>query len=274
MRDHELELIAALVEGRLEDETAARALIESAPEYREEYEAQKLAYESLRGMGSAVMSEAERAGLHREVWTELRGAPVATTGRPWYYRWVPVAAGLFVVVGVTAVLSQTGGDSTERLATDLAAAGTTSTAAATAPVDETEGAAGGGETLAEDGQQTVTTAAAQEGAGEEPDSNGTAAVFSQEAARVRQGELSGSDLETFDPDQTSSTELEECLTRLDLGDYQVVATLASPFDETTDTTEPAIAERLLVAVAEDFDAAKVPVAFISLDGCELVFLDE
>lgn len=138
MRDQELELIAALVEGRLEDETEARALITSSIEAREEYETQKLAHDALQAMGTARLGEDERAALHRDVWTDLRaGAPTPKTRRPWYYRWVPVAAALFLVVGLAAVLSG-GGEETARLlgeiSSDLGAgdatAETTSTAAA------------------------------------------------------------------------------------------------------------------------------------------------
>src|ERR687892_348665 len=101
MRDQDLELIAALVEGRLDDETEARALIASSAEAREEYEAQKRAYESLAAMGTAHLTETERATLHRDLWTELRGGDTPErTKTPWYVRWSPVAAGLFVVVGI------------------------------------------------------------------------------------------------------------------------------------------------------------------------------
>lgn len=67
MREHEIDLIAALVEGRLEDETEARALITSSPEMRQEYQAQKLAYEALAGAGMVRMTESERSALHRDI---------------------------------------------------------------------------------------------------------------------------------------------------------------------------------------------------------------
>ncbi len=111
MRDHELELIAALAEGRLEDESEARALIASSAEHLAEYEAQKLAFETLRSTPPAAMTDIERAALHRDVWTELRSpVPVGASGNPWYYRWMPVAAGMFVVVGLVAVINQGGQD--------------------------------------------------------------------------------------------------------------------------------------------------------------------
>ena len=43
MRNKEVELIAALAEGSLEDETAARALVASSTKHQAEYEAQKTA---------------------------------------------------------------------------------------------------------------------------------------------------------------------------------------------------------------------------------------
>ncbi|HSM45432.1 MAG TPA: hypothetical protein VK969_10490, partial [Acidimicrobiia bacterium] len=81
MRDDQIELIAALVEGRLEDESEARALIDSAPEFREEYEGQKTAYEMLTRVGTASLSDGERSALHRDVWTSLRQGTNTSPGR-------------------------------------------------------------------------------------------------------------------------------------------------------------------------------------------------
>ncbi len=105
MHDHDLDLIAALAEGSLHDETAARALVENCPECREEYAGQRAAIEFLASAPEVSMTELERAGLHRDLWTELRSAPATTKQVPWWYRWSYVAAGLFVVVGLAGVLS-------------------------------------------------------------------------------------------------------------------------------------------------------------------------
>jgi len=74
MRKNEIELIAALAEGRLEDETAARALVDSSAAHRAEYEAHKTALEALIAIPSAQLSEHESAALHRDVWTELQSS--------------------------------------------------------------------------------------------------------------------------------------------------------------------------------------------------------
>ena len=86
MRSHEQELISALVEGRLEDEAEALALIASSPALRSEYEAQKLAYEALTAIPQAQLTDHERAALHRDVWTELQARPTSLAVRtPWYF---------------------------------------------------------------------------------------------------------------------------------------------------------------------------------------------
>jgi hypothetical protein len=95
MRERDLDLIVALVEGRLEDEEEARALIESSSKHRLEYEAQKTAYQALSSAGTASLSETERAGIRRDVWSDLRSRPTPVVpANPWYYRWVSVAAGV------------------------------------------------------------------------------------------------------------------------------------------------------------------------------------
>lgn len=107
LRRRDIELIGALVEGTLADETRARALIEQSEEARREYEAQRTSYLALQSAQHLEMSDTERAALHRDLWSELQSAPAAKTRSvPWYYRLAPVAAALIVVVGVLAVLDQ------------------------------------------------------------------------------------------------------------------------------------------------------------------------
>ncbi len=111
MREYDLDLIAALVEGRLEDESEARALIESSPKHRAEFEAQKLAYDTLNAIGTAELTEHEKAALHRDVWTELQVRPTAAAKKqPWYLRFSYAAAGVLVVAGVAGMVTQGGDD--------------------------------------------------------------------------------------------------------------------------------------------------------------------
>lgn len=107
LRNREIELIAALVEGGLEDETEARALLDRSEEARVEFEAQLVAYEALQAVGPAGLTEHERAGLRREVWTELsRDTSPVSRSKPWFYTLAPVAAALVLVVGVLGVLNR------------------------------------------------------------------------------------------------------------------------------------------------------------------------
>jgi hypothetical protein len=283
MRDHDLELIAALVEGRLEDETEARALLESSPELLAEYEAQRLAYEALRGLGPMTLSDTERARLHRDVWTELRSDTQAQPARrPWYYTWASVAAGLFVVVGLVTVLNQNlgGGDEGVFLAADQ------TTALLDAPTEEgAQSDAGGGDGAAPeitddsgDGP-TATTMAASE--------SPPVAQLSAEAENLRQGEFAG-DLEPYGEDATRSSAIEACVERANLNGYEVAALLTPSEDtavsttnagdeldgSTTTTVAEVTEDRLAVAVPAGADPATAPVAFVDLTTCEVVYLDE
>lgn len=106
MRRHELELISALADGSLDDETEARALIESSEAHRMEFEAQLAALQALRRAPAVSLSDHERSALRRDVWTELRAQPTAVTGTRWYLRWTTAAAALLIVAGTGVVLGQ------------------------------------------------------------------------------------------------------------------------------------------------------------------------
>jgi hypothetical protein len=285
MRDHEIELIAALVEGRLDDESEARALIASSAEYREEYEAQRLAYEALRDAGTVALGESERAALRRDLWTELRSEATPKSRSPWYYRWVPVTAGLFVVVGLVAVLGQVGGgdDASEETMSlaDAPLEATTSTAEASAASDEDFGES---EPAPASGAATATTAVAEEGADSAAgDGSGeTAELYADEAAMVRRGDFAGGELEPVEDSETLSGQVSQCLDTLGIGEYRVVATLPTQTRETTATTiggtttsvAPTEIESLFVAIPDIADTASVPVAFVDIDDCDLVYLHE
>lgn len=269
MHDHDRELIAALVEGRLDDESEARALISSSPELREEYEAQKIAHEALRSTIRAELSESERSALHRDVWTALR-AETASRPTPWYSRLAPVAAGLLVVIGVATVFLPGGQDSgDDEAAAPLSA--DSSTSASTSIAAES----GGGEADMDDGETLETTAQS----GEEAPADG-AAAFSSEAARVREGEFDEGNLETFSYARTSNApEIEECVDAAGLHGFRVVATLDEtpmPPESATDSTTTTVPGEAAIAVAipEDADLGTAPVAFVDLVTCEVVYTDE
>jgi hypothetical protein len=282
MRDHELELIAALVEGQLDDEAEARALIASSPEHAEEYAAQTLAYQTLQDVGTASMSDAERAALHRDVWTALRSQPAAKAKSPWWYRWTTVAAGLLVVAGSVAVLSQNlgGADSMETFAevgSALDSGGGADSATTTA------GATGGetrdGDDSAGDGGDgaSVTTMAMEqpESAPSEP-----AALYSSKAAEVRQGNFEDAGARPYDDSEPVDPELQACVTEAidhaGLEGYELVAILEGLRDaaeESSTTLNEATAE-LAVATPETADMSVAPLAFVDLVSCVVVYLDE
>ena len=82
MRRHEVELIVALAEGRLENEAEARALIATSPRAREMYDAQVQALGALQKLNVPVeMTEAEKSAMQRDIWTVLtteKSAPKRT----------------------------------------------------------------------------------------------------------------------------------------------------------------------------------------------------
>lgn len=276
MRDQELELIAALVEGRLEDETEARALIKSSPEHRAEYEAQKLAYEALRGAGTASLSEAERSALRRDIWTDLRsGVGTKPVRAPWYYRWAPVAAGLVIMVGLVTVLTQAGGGGdAATVAADLADSATTAAdgaegGAAVAPtstasaMDESEGDGESASTFAEESAHDADDGADVADAAD-------TALYAKQAARVREGDFRDERFQTYS--EAGALEIESCLEEVDLKGYEIVALSEQP-RETTGTTQAAETS-IVVAAPENSDLATAPIAFVELETCEVVYLDE
>ncbi len=109
MHKHDLDLIAAFADGSLDNDVQARALIESCAECRAEYESQIRMIAMLRQVSPVEMTDLEKAGLHRDLWTELRSNPVdQTTSSPWWYRWSYAVAGLVIVAGIAAGVANLG----------------------------------------------------------------------------------------------------------------------------------------------------------------------
>jgi len=271
MRKNEVELIAALAEGRLEDETAARALIDSSPKYRAEYEAQRAAYEALSSVPPAELTEHESAALHRDIWTELQARPLPTTVKtPWYYRWSYAAAGLFLVVGLVIVVDQTnpnfaptallGNDDsgTEAFAeegsglddepiasTDAAPTATTASAAADAAADEE---AGGDAGAARDGG--VAQYAAPDFAG-----------LSELAKQTRLGDLESFDLASADFDEALLADMTRCIESAGLINHEVVGDIERE-------------NHYIVAVPTGIELGPdTPVSFVDAGTCELILTD-
>ncbi|MFP3881544.1 MAG: hypothetical protein ACLFRT_05575 [Actinomycetota bacterium] len=261
MREHELELIAALVEGRLEDESEARALIDSSPELREEYEAQKLAYEALQNAGTASLRETERAELHRDIWTQLRSGPAQPVSKtPWYYRWAPVAAALLVVVGLVSVLGQ-GGDDAGEEAVSLADAAATTTTAGAAGDESDDGAA------PEDDQQMESTGDDDSAADAGILSADTLDIYQREADLLRQG-VYGERLRPYD---SADATTEACVEESGLDGHRILATLGAPLEE---TGAPEDERRVAVAYPGGTQLEAAPISFVDLDVCEVVYTDK
>ena len=110
MHRHDLDLIAAYASGHLEYEARARELVASCDECRSEYQLHRSLRGELGDLKQPIMTEAEKAALHRDLWTDLRAPSPASRSSveartPWWYRWSAAAAGLFLVVGLVTVLA-------------------------------------------------------------------------------------------------------------------------------------------------------------------------
>lgn len=255
MRDHEIELIAGLAEGTLDDETAARALIESSAEALAEFQAQKSALTALSAALPAEMSEHERAALRRDVWTALGKESQPVVGTPWYYRLSYAAAGLLVVVGLVSVLNRPGDD-------ERAGLSRTETAELSADAaDTTIAQAGEDETMRDADGDAL-------GGGAAPDTTSTMSLppeefFADEAQRVRLGQPQ-------DPSSSGDGQLEEdtvCVDTAGLSGYRVVGEVIS------DTEPDGTAVTFIVAVPPGGIDDSTPVAFVLADRCEVATIE-
>jgi hypothetical protein len=187
------------------------------------------------------MTDAERAAVHRYLWTELRASPARSSSSPWWYRWGYAAAGLFVLVGLVAVLNgglQLGG-------------GESGAAESFSEVADNATDEGGGQVplagVPEEGSGPTTTAAAAAESLPYP--------FSDYAAEAR-AKRQDVDAATA---PTARVEDEECLERLGLDSQQVVDRL--DLDQVY----------LVLMPAED--GAGETVTFVALGECRIAYVD-
>lgn len=115
MHRHDLDLISAYAAEDLADDSQARELVATCDVCRDEYRAQVAILSELAGLERPMMTDVEKSALHRDVWTELRRQAPSSESSPWsrtawWYRWSAAAAGLFLVVGLLAVLSDRSGN--------------------------------------------------------------------------------------------------------------------------------------------------------------------
>lgn len=249
MHKHDLDLIAEYAAGTLEDESAARALVESCDRCAQEYLAQGSALAALSAIGPAQMTEHERSRLHRDLWTELR-SPVATApaprANPWWQSWAfGSAAFILVAVSLVGVMENFGGGDAAETFNETAAeldSGADGSGESRSDEDLAGGEEPGEESLAPD----VTTAAAEQFEG---------TPYLLIAREVRQGTTDDADALTYDEKQA------DCLAQSQLVDHELVEGLET-------VTE------LLVAVPSGADLETAPVAFIDPETCTVVHIED
>ncbi len=252
MRRHELELITALAEGTLDDETEARALIESSEPLRAEYESQRSAIQALRGLPTPKLTEGERASLRRDVWADLRSRPsTSRSSSAWYLRWAGAAAALVVVAGTVAVLNQ-------QASTDLAAS-TDPAAEAAPPSGQDDGEA------AYERVEDAALATSDGLAGTEVPSAGASPVDTSEladvAARLREQETVYA-YRASDEGVANEEEHLGCLESLGLEDHQALGEFQAQDGRL-----------YIVAVPEQPLRPETPISFIDATACEMMFTD-
>jgi hypothetical protein len=253
MHDHDLDLIASLADGSLDDQTEARARVETCQECRREYESQVSVLAALAQVQPATLTEIEKAALHRDLWTELRLEPAGkTTATPWWYRLSYAAAGLFVVVGLVAVVSQlgTGGDEVAESFAEVSSGldeGSDGAAETPTPAQNFSG-----ETTPEDASDTTIAAA---------DSAGTTleatADFEALALETRQNQLPAADRAV-----TVSDEQGRCLSEAGLENQTLMGTVERE-------------RTYLIAVPADTDLdTDTPVSFVDAATCEVIHVED
>jgi len=249
MHDHDLDLIASLADGSLDDQSEARALVETCEQCRHEYESQVSIVGALSALEPARLTDIEKATLHRDLWTDLRGdATKSKPATPWWYRWSYAAAGLFVMVGLVAVLNQGvfGGDDAASVSDLSGGASAESVAPSFAPMDSG------------DGQAPPTTAAAaalDPGVATTMVVESASADFEALADETRQGELPAAD-------RALLSEKASCLSAAGLENYKLEGTVER--DHT-----------YLIAVPATADLnSETPVTFVDADTCEVVHVEE
>lgn len=253
MHSHDLELIASLAEGSLQDETEARRLIRDCKECRLEHQMQLASIEALGSLGPAPMTDPERAALHRDVWAGLRAdTPAPTRGALWH-RWAYVAAGLFVVVGIGGALYSSaisGGESDGAGMFVAADASATTQAGATAE-------------SAEEPDAPMTTLAAPTAGGDTGGSGtGDETVtfdFAEVAETARESVEPGEERALADPTEEQS----RCIEQAGLGGYALL-----------DTVDEDGSSYLLVVPDEEDVGDETPVSFVDAVGCTVVRVED
>lgn len=168
--EHDLDIVAALAEGRTTDTGRAEQLIRTCDVCAEAYRAHVVVLDAVAAEPPPRLDDLERRRLRASVWDrvvedEPGSVPVQGRPAPWWYRVAPVAAALVVVVGIAVALPRGGGDAGSDEIIDAAAPVTeqlseSDTATADTPAADEETRAEATESAGEDAGATDTTTAA------------------------------------------------------------------------------------------------------------------
>ncbi|CAN5856693.1 hypothetical protein BH23ACT4_BH23ACT4_01890 [soil metagenome] len=249
MHKHDLDLIADYAAGTLGDESEARARVESCVACAQEFAAQNSVLAELSGVEQALMTEHERARLHRDLWTELR-SPAETSKpaltNPWWRNWsFGAAAFVLVAVSLVGVMENfAGGDAAETFSEIAAESESGDDGSAVTRADEN--AAGGVEQSEESLGNFVDPALT----GRDGETS-----YLLIAREVRKQPASDAGVLSFDEKQS------DCIEESGLIEHETVG----GFETLTD---------LLVAVPSGIDREDAPVAFVDPVNCKVVHIED
>jgi hypothetical protein len=224
MNDKDLDLLLALVEGRLSagDDAAVRSRLSQDPELRNELDMQRLAVVRLQRLPQPSMTATERERLHGALRRELHLSPVAATEAPrsrFWARWAPisgVAVAALLLAGIVYVVPRTGDQADT--ASDVFAADVLETTtpgsenAAEAPAPGAQGADAAAET------DPGTSGASPDAAADSPSDEGAT------AAPEQSGEGESRSLDTAGADQGDPADAPEAAA--DVADEETTETTA------------------------------------------------
>lgn len=254
---HDLDLIAALAEGRLDDPSPAEEQVATCAACADVYRAHRVVLAAIAADPVPRLDDLERRRLRQGVWAGLGvadDAPVRST--PWWYRVAPVAAALVVVVGIVAILTGGQGDSgvdltqaRETFSADTTAGDmeTMSESTEAAGTDAPGGAGESGTTAAADTTAPADTVVTNDVAMSE---DGYARVASEFADRVAAGE----------------TDVDEA--------FDCVYTDASGEPEDVEAAEGAFAAGTLLWVAANEEEPEIEVRIYRSSDCVEVYRHE
>lgn len=259
---HDLDLIAAYAEERLEDPAPAEELVASCPECADLYRSHVIVRRAIAEAPPVAMTEFERRRLRDRIWdtAELAPAKPAPASTPWWYRLAPVAAVLAVVVGAGGVFLSGGlgtGDSAE---TDAPTAAVAPEAAADETVGVSDGETDAGLMAAPDTTEAMSEDPAPAG-GIEESAAADQAEFRLDLSMTELEEVISEFLERVDSGETEVDEEFDCLSEAPLDESPMAAESIRLADTTL----------WLVALGENGEVGRVEV-YRQAD-CALVHLE-